>query len=349
MSQMQHSAKRIFFLSTVLFVCAIAMGQDTVTDSTLPLATTPVINSAPDTIRASIPVKKKIIPILKEQSGISDSIKPLFFDSLNHTEQRYNLNAFQQKYTSKKFRQASIYATSNPIVSKPPKVNIQDIKPLPSEKSIPFNNAFILLLFAILFLLIIIRLKYVKYISLIFVAIFNKHEAYRLFREHNPTIDSIYRFLATIFIFSSTFLLYFHFISIEFFQNAQYITNLAICFSIIVSYLLFNSFIHRAFGFVFDRSSEFKEFIHHKSLYNKMIGLVLLPIIIVIGLSSKHNTQIFTQISIILTLLLSTIGLIKGSLTILTKRVSLRHWLLYVLCIEILPLIISYKILRTIL
>ena len=131
-------------------------------------------------------------------------------------------------------------------------------------------------------------------------------------------------------------------------NNSQFL-NYFLCFLIVTGYLFYNSIVHRLFGFIFFKNNEFHEYIHYKSIFNKVIGLLLLPIIIIIGLSSKLNINYFIISGIVITLLLYGISMMKVSLIMISKRIHVLHWILYLFSIEILPLIISYKILITIL
>jgi hypothetical protein len=262
---------------------------------------------------------------------------------------KFDLSSTLIQNLSKKYNKQEVFK-SDSVVSENIPVNFPYRKIIKSEKSIPFYNLFLLLIFFLVFILIVIRLKYFKYVAQLFNATINNHEAYRLYREQNPTIDNIFMLLYVISVFTLSFLLFFLIQFYNIFNVSNLIVNkIFISFILVSSYLIYNSIIHRLFGFIFSRPNDFREYRLYKALFIKLIGLCLLPVIILVGLSSKENVYPFVISGIIITLGLYLLSILKGSLLMVSKNIKVRYWVLYVLCIELLPLIISYKILRTIL
>ena len=111
----------------------------------------------------------------------------------------------------------------------------------------------------------------------------------------------------------------------------------AICYLVKYVSLLFA-------GWLTNYKAEAKIYIFSIFLLNKIIGIVLLPFTILIGFSTNKITYYATVISIILLSILlltrffKTYGLLQHKL-----KLNRIHFLTYIICLEILPILIIYK------
>jgi hypothetical protein len=99
-------------------------------------------------------------------------------------------------------------------------------------------------------------------------------------------------------------------------------------------------------GFFFDQLKAFTEYIHTISLYNKFLGILLLPILAGMVLMNEQFTGIFIYAGIVLIVLAYIIRVIRGAGIILEKGFSVFYMFLYLCALEILPLLVVYKLLE---
>ena len=115
------------------------------------------------------------------------------------------------------------------------------------------------------------------------------------------------------------------------------VLSVAICYLVKYISLLFA-------GWLTNYKAEAKIYIFSIFLLNKIIGIVLLPFTILIGFSTNKIAHYATVVSLILLLVLlftrffKTYGLLQHKL-----KLNRIHFLTYIVCLEILPILIIYK------
>jgi len=115
-------------------------------------------------------------------------------------------------------------------------------------------------------------------------------------------------------------------------------------FLILSLLVLFRLFIMRLTGFIFERSELFKGFLYHYFLYNKVIGMILIPFLFAIPYTQGklQETLIFTGISMII--LVQFFRMFRVSVYVLKNVVLLFYLILYLCILEILPVLVIIKL-----
>ena len=125
--------------------------------------------------------------------------------------------------------------------------------------------------------------------------------------------------------------------NVQWFYLMQSVLAVAICYAIKFVSVLFT-------GWLTNRQAEAKIYIFSIFLLNKIIGLLLLPLSMLIAFSTKQVAEYATIFSFILLgiLLVSrffrTYGLLRNRL-----KLNGFHFLIYIISLEILPIILVYK------
>lgn len=210
---------------------------------------------------------------------------------------------------------------------------------MPREKPDWFLGIFIL----VLVLLASVRLFFNKYLHQIFHAIVNYATSSRLFRERSLSIthasfrlDLIFYFVFSIFVYQ---LLEEFRIS---FEQVGFITYLTIL-GMVIGYFILKRFVYFFTGIVSENTSETSEFLYNINLHNRILGLFLIPVTLLIAFSSLGNLRLVVLSGIAICGIFYLLLLIRGSKILMTKHFSIFYLILYLCTLEILPLIFIYN------
>jgi len=194
-------------------------------------------------------------------------------------------------------------------------------------------------------LLAFIRSSSEIYLSQIFQSAFNKKAANRLFNEKVNTLfhtsfllDLFYVMVTGLFIYQAVN----HFSE---FSSDEAIIYCGLIFLAFSFYVLIKFAAYRICGAIFDTASETSEYIFHAKTGNRIIGLILFPIVLFLFLLDGKYTEILLYFGIVLTLILSIIKILRGMIIIAQKVFPVYYMILYLCTLEILPLLIVGKIL----
>jgi len=184
-----------------------------------------------------------------------------------------------------------------------------------------------------------------KYLSYLFQSIFNYQTAYRLYRERSNTLlhpsvalDLLFFIVFTTFIFNA----------IKFFIN-DYIISEAFTFLLIflsvILYLSVKNGLYRLSGMLFNQQLEVNEFLFHVKSGNKLTAIFLLPISIGLFFSGKYITESLLIIGGIMLVFFILISGIRAFKIISQKGIPIYYLILYLCTLEILPLLLAWRIL----
>jgi len=107
------------------------------------------------------------------------------------------------------------------------------------------------------------------------------------------------------------------------------------------------TYLLRALGNVLLSQKAFDEYLHNVFVFNKAFGLILFPAILGIPFASVKLTQYLLIYSLAAFAIFYVLRLIRGIQIIISKHISILFLILYLCTLEILPLTILYKIVRT--
>lgn len=176
-------------------------------------------------------------------------------------------------------------------------------------------------------------------------SILNSQTANRLFRERvinvlHPAfrLEIIFYLSAGLFILETG-----KFFMVDFHQPGWiifFISTLAVILFTNIKYLLY--FIN---GFLFNVQSEVSEYVFYSRSGNRIMGLFLLPFGILLLFIDGLEHDILVVFGLLTMLLFSVNSLFKGIKIIAQKDFSIYYLILYLCSLEILPLLIVWRIL----
>lgn len=213
------------------------------------------------------------------------------------------------------------------------------------EKKAFIGDWSVILIIFILVTVASIRISSEKYLYHLTQSIFNQQTSIRLFRERVFNIMHP-AFRLEILFYLSTGLFFFHAEKyyLETFYQAEWlifvINTLAITAFINVKY-----FAYSFNGFLFNVQNEISEYIFYSRSGNRIMGLFLFPIAILLFFFDGIWVEILLILGILILLLFSVISLFKGLKIIAQKDFSIYYLILYLCSLEILPLLVVWRIL----
>jgi len=199
-------------------------------------------------------------------------------------------------------------------------------------------------MFVALLLLVSVRAGYSKYIGSLFQSLINYPTAYRMFREKNYSIlhgafrlEVLYYIVLSIFIFQVIDL-----VSVDntLFSWLFYIKTLGA----VVIYFLSKKLAYHALGSIFIDTNDTKEFLFNMDNFNRGAGIVLFPVVALIAYYPSENPMIAVFLGVFITLVFYIILLKRGISILLKKQFPIFYLFLYLCTLEILPLLLIYKI-----
>ena len=221
--------------------------------------------------------------------------------------------------------------------------------PIPREAISPYKmyNEWLaaLLIFSVL-LTGMLRLTSIKYLSELFRAAFNMVAANKMYTSVNIR-NSKPSFVLTVLFFFNTGIFIFE--ALTFYRDTIFDLSgfplLLLIWGILVGFGLMKGFLYRLTGFVFDSSSVTGEYLFNANLLSKIFAIALLPLIAIIPFVNLWMVPNLLKLGAGVFIFLYILQLIRGAAIFLQNRFSLFYMFLYFCALEILPLVILYKIL----
>ncbi len=299
------------------------------------------------------PIKPKVVDSLKfnktrlpesrvDSIKISDSASAHFInDSTKYKDSIQKLKDSTDKIIAKKDTSTYKLLTDYPILSNnKPELMITAFKE-PVSKDILF---YALLLVVVVFA--IVKLIFPRYIKSIFSIIFQTQFRQIQTREQLLQDNVASMLLNILFIISTSFFIALYLNNISFIKYGFWYVALAACL-IMVSIYLFKLLFTQFMGWIFNKSNAASTYTFIVFIINKILGIILLPLLFLIAFSDHLLAQKIINISLVIMLVLLLFRLVityKSVSSIL--KTNAFHFFLYFCCIEILPLLIMFKFLN---
>lgn len=212
------------------------------------------------------------------------------------------------------------------------------------SKSYPTNDWLTIVLFLALVLLASVRAGYAKYIGTLFHSLINYTTSFRMFREKNYSfIHGAFRLEVLFYIVFSIFIFQVIVLSSSGFSLFTWKVY-AQTLGILVVYFLAKKLAYHAFGSIFIGASETSEFLFNMDNFNRGTGIVLFPIVALIAYFPYENPLV-AVISGGITVVVFYLFLLKRGISILLKKqFPIFYLFLYLCTLEILPLLLIYKL-----
>ena len=189
-----------------------------------------------------------------------------------------------------------------------------------------------------------IRYTYGKYIKQLFLSLFNNATAVRMLNDRNyPVFHAAFRLELVFYIIFSLFV--FQCLLLFKYENsAMSPQQLFISFGGVFIYFFGKKLIYFTLGLLFETQNETSEYLFNFDNFNRSLSIILLPVVILIQFSPFRNPVFIAVIGIVLVLIFNLILLKRGAVILLKKQFSLFYLFLYLCTLEILPLLLIYKV-----
>ena len=214
----------------------------------------------------------------------------------------------------------------------------------PRDKSYTQGDWLTGVMFVAFLLLVSVRAGYSKYIGSLFQSLINYPTAFRMFREKNYSIlHGAFRLEVLYYIVLSVFI----------FQVIVLITAEKTLFSLlfyaktlvaVVLYFLGKKLAYHALGSIFIDANDTREFLFNMDNFNRGAGIILFPVVALIAYYPSDDPMIAVFLGVLTCLVFYVMLLKRGISILLKKQFPIFYLFLYLCTLEILPLLLIYKI-----
>ncbi|WP_066632040.1 DUF4271 domain-containing protein [Labilibacter marinus] len=192
----------------------------------------------------------------------------------------------------------------------------------------------------------VIRLTNFKYLQDLFSSVVFSQYARKMQKEENMRNQKAGFALSILFLFNTSLFIYeyIHYNNIKTFVDDSLIL-IPIAMGLVMAFGVVKGLLYRFVSFVFESTQETNDYIFYTKLHDKIFGLIILPVILVVPYIDPEALPLLFNVGIGIFILLYIIQLFRGLLIILRDVASLFYMFLYLCALEILPLVIMYNIL----
>ncbi len=238
------------------------------------------------------------------------------------------------------------------IIAEVPHVSLftgHQLKPVHKDPkgSINFYPGWItILLLCCVVIITYLKASYPKRFTEFFRAVLDMRFASQLVREEKVLSQRVSVFLTIIFLFSASAFLFLvgNYFKLQLFSGEDFFVFGKISLTILLLFAL-RVFVSELTGFIFNAQTEFSFYNFHVFLYNKALGLALLPILICLIFANAFPQGVFIYTGIILFAISYIARLIRGLNIGLAKQGFNKFYLFFYFCtLEILPAAVLAKI-----
>jgi hypothetical protein len=318
--------------------------QAVVTDTALPVRQTAKLA---DSIRP-VRYQKSLYPV---QSA--DTIQAVKANVLNPFKKTFNAseNFLINNSLNHLGKQSPVIMASDSLsaqvatISTPSSVTLQ-LQP----RTYRTGDWVLLVIMIIVMLFIWIRIFYNKFFSFLANSLISYQLSAKVFREKNVllkrvsfVLDVIYHIVLSFFLYES-----FTFLKLSPVRLTSY--NLFLLFlNILILYTLIRSAVLKLFNYLFRTDPIISEYVHNNFIINKSIGIVLFPVTIAICYMPESFAGTLFVIGLVMLAAGIIFKMIRGYQIIIRKEVLFFYLILYLCTLEILPLLLGYKVFMSLL
>lgn len=198
------------------------------------------------------------------------------------------------------------------------------------------------------FLFATVRLIFQKYLSQLLQATINYSVFLRLFRERyfnllhaSFRLDLVFALMMSLFGYQ-----FLNAFKINFGLTNSFHVYL-VCMAAVVGYFIIKKVTYFLIGSLTENKQEVQEYIFSITVYNRVLGLFLLPVTAIIAFVPLYQVEpvLFAGLGIVIIFYL--LSLIRGGQIFLKKHFSIFYLILYLCTLEFLPLLLIYIFLLT--
>jgi len=191
-----------------------------------------------------------------------------------------------------------------------------------------------------------VRLIFNKYLSQLIQSTINYSTFSRLFRERyfnlfhaSFRLDLIFSMVMALFGYQVLSVY-----KINFGTSRSFYVYL-ICLGIVIGYFIAKRIIFYLVGILTESKREVQEYLFSISVFNRVLGLFLLPVSATIAFVPVSQVQPLLLIGLGIIVIFYLLSLIRGSKIFLKKQYSISYLILYLCTLEFLPLLLIYNLL----
>jgi hypothetical protein len=202
-----------------------------------------------------------------------------------------------------------------------------------------------ILLLGVLFLLGFIKLQYSSKLKTYTKALFSYQQFRKLFKEQNSTSLRLGILLSVVFYTNFDVLIYysyFHFYALN--HNISGLLMTGIYIAGLLSFYTIFSVINKILGHVFESTELVNEYLHNIFFLNRLLGLFLLPLLIVYPYVSPEIGSFLLWVAYVFFALSYLMRWIRGIQISFTYRLPYFYMILYLCSLEIIPLMLIFKL-----
>lgn len=224
-------------------------------------------------------------------------------------------------------------------------VSVDSLGPVLPDRSVDKRSTdwITMALFVALIVLAIVRNSYSKYLQQVFAAATSRITSMRLFGESNSNFaHASYQ----VDVFSYMIIALFIWQSLSAWQFKMGFSGMWLYFSIlsiVVVYSLIRFAIHSTMGHVFQLKNDALEYIFNIKIYNKVLGIILLPFVLANAYVSVIPLRSVIIVGFLVIGIVYFLTLLRGISIFLRKYVPIYYLILYLCTLEILPLMLIWK------
>ncbi len=222
----------------------------------------------------------------------------------------------------------------------------ENIKP---ARRIEHKYDWLLGIFLFLVILFIwIRSFYSKFFSTLGNALMSYHLSLKLFEERNVLLQRVSIVLDFVYVIVFSVFL-FQFIEYLDYPNARMkgINLYLVLFNVVMLYVLFRTFILRMIGSLFLARPLFAEYIHNTLVVNKGLGIALFPVVILIQYLPYKILPVILVLGFVVVAAAFILKTMRSYQIIIRRNVLFLYLILYLCTLEILPLLLGFKFVKT--
>nr|WP_319998128.1 DUF4271 domain-containing protein [uncultured Draconibacterium sp.] len=212
------------------------------------------------------------------------------------------------------------------------------------EREYPGNDWLTIIIFVAIAIFASIRYSYAKYIKQLFLSLFNYATSTRMLNDKTyPVFHAAFRLEAIFYIIFPIFI--FQCLNLFKYQNTALTpTYLALIFGGTLLYFFAKKVIYLTLGLMFETQNETREYLFSYDNFNRSLSLIFLPVVILIQFAPLKTPVFIAILGLIILFLSNLILLRRGAIILLKKQFSLFYLFLYLCTLEILPLLLIYKV-----
>jgi len=205
-------------------------------------------------------------------------------------------------------------------------------------------------LFLMIGLLAWIRINFGNILMQSFQASTNFQVAIRMFKDNSQLQNQLDYVLYIYYFLTMAFLLYYIELRIDMrpyeLQGALlYFFNLAVLAGIFISRI----FLINIAGFLFNSGMILREYLYNIFIFNKLTGLVVLPLMFLLIYTKGFLQEMFFWITMLVLSCIVVMRLIRGFVFSYRKEVLIFYMFLYLCALELSPLVLLYRWLQGVL